>query len=476
MMRRWPLRRRLTLAVGLLIVVVSAVIGTVVTVGARRILLDRIDQDIEHFARGPGGTGAGGGGGPAPFPVPFDNAEESVLPYFVVVFDASGQVVAELPSGFAEDPDPLPDVSGLSAEDLAADAGSFVELPEGGGGGTTRALVVETGDGYRLVGESLDDLSATTDRIILVTVITAIVAAVGGSLVAWLLLRRAFAPVDRMVATAGTIASGDLSHRVEHPETTTELGRLGAALDEMLTRLETADAARARDAARLREFVDDASHELRTPITTISGYADLYAEGGVEPGPQLERAMTRIQEASHRADRLVEDLLALARLDRDVGVRQETVDLAEVAAAAAEDARLSFPQDLRLDTVGPVLVTGDRDHLRQALDNLLSNARAYAPESTPIEIWVRALGTDAEVAVVDHGPGVPPELRDRVFERFVRADDSRARSSGGAGLGLAIVAGVAEAHGGGVELTDTPGGGATFTLRLPLRQPGPRSA
>jgi two-component system OmpR family sensor kinase len=239
----------------------------------------------------------------------------------------------------------------------------------------------------------------------------------------------------------------------------------------MLARLEAADADRRRDAERLRRFVDDASHELRTPITAIAGYAELYQAGGVAPGAPLERAMARISEASERATRLVEDLLALARLEREIGSRSEDTDLEPLVLALAEDTRVTTGREVWADTAGPVVLHADPLWLRQALDNLVHNALTHAPEDRPVTVVLRHDDREAVVTVVDHGPGVGADDRDRVFERFARLDGESGRPARGTGLGLSIVREIVDAHEGRVEVVDTPGGGASFTIRLPRRAP-----
>ncbi len=245
----------------------------------------------------------------------------------------------------------------------------------------------------------------------------------------------------------------------------------------MLTRIESADRDRLSEADRLRRFVDDASHELRTPIAAITGYAELYTEGGVESGPKLDRAMARINEAGHRASRLIEDLLALARLDREIGFGRERLDVAALVEDIAEDARVSTDRDIRTDSTGSVMVGADPVRLRQAIENLINNSVAHAPTSTSIELVVRRVGNQAHVVVIDHGPGIAEAERERVFDRFARPDKGRDRTHGGAGLGLAIVREVVLSHDGEVDVSETPGGGATVRIALPLGdQPAPSIA
>jgi two-component system OmpR family sensor kinase len=236
----------------------------------------------------------------------------------------------------------------------------------------------------------------------------------------------------------------------------------------MLARIESADRDRLREADRLRRFADDASHELRTPIAAITGYAELYTEGGVEPGPQLDRAMTRINEAGHRAERLIEDLLALARLDREIGSGRARLDVGALVRDIAEDMGVGTGRAIRADTHESLIVDADPVWLRQAIENLVNNAAAHGGPLLPIELVARRAADRVHIEVVDHGPGIAEADRELVFDRFARPDAGRDRSHGGAGLGLAIVREVVSSHDGEVEIIETPGGGATVRISLPL--------
>jgi two-component system OmpR family sensor kinase len=295
-------------------------------------------------------------------------------------------------------------------------------------------------------------------------------------LVAWLLIRRGLLPLERMTRTAEGIAAGDLSHRAGVPHDGSEVGRLGSAFDSMLDQIEGSFAqqraaldAKARSEDQLRRFVADASHELRTPITTVRGYADLYRAGGLAEPDALATAMDRIGTESRRMSTLVEDLLLLARLDQGRPVRRDPVDLSRICGDAVTDLRAVDPGRPVSGTVeAGVVVTGDDDRLRQVVGNLVANVRVHAGPDTPVEVSLWRVDGEAELRLVDHGPGIGPDAGSRVFDRFWRADAGRSRDSGGTGLGLSIVASLVAAHGGRIHHEPTPGGGTTFVVRLPL--------
>jgi two-component system, OmpR family, sensor kinase len=297
--------------------------------------------------------------------------------------------------------------------------------------------------------------------------------------IGWWLVRLGLRPLRDIERTAGAIAEGHLDERVPEGPPKTEVGRLSAALNVMLARIQGAFAQRdATEAAlrqsqgRLRRFVADASHELRTPVAAVSAYAELF-ERGAETRPQdLSRVMKGIRGETTRMSHLVEDLLLLARLDESRPIDRAPVDLVEVANDAVHAAGAVGPEwPLRFEPGDPVVVAGDRGRLRQVIDNLLSNVRAHTPPGTTATVQVYADGANAVCRVMDDGPGLTAEEADRVFERFFRADPSRSRASGGAGLGLSIVAALVDAHGGRVTASPGENGGAVFTVEIPLAAP-----
>ncbi|MEA2126843.1 MAG: two-component system, OmpR family, sensor kinase, partial [Solirubrobacteraceae bacterium] len=289
----------------------------------------------------------------------------------------------------------------------------------------------------------LTDFTSTLNRLLRVELIVAAAVLALLAAAAFWLVRLGLSPLERMGRTAGAIAAGDLTQRVEPATERTEVGRLGLALNRMLGQIETAFAERTASEERLRAFLSDASHELRTPLASIRGYAELYRIGAARAPADQEKAMTRIEAEAKRMGVLVDDLLTLARLDEERELLREDVDLTALAHDAVDAARVAAPdRPVTLDANGPVLVEGDPDRLRQVLDNLVRNALTHTPDGTAVELRVARAADRAQLDVRDHGPGLPPGEPAALFERFWRAEAGRERGKAGAGLGLAIVAGI----------------------------------
>ena len=325
-----------------------------------------------------------------------------------------------------------------------------------------------SGRGTTVVAIPLSDVERTLHRLLAVEALV-----VGGVLLvlgfaAWAVVRVGLLPLDRMGHTAGAIAGGDLSHRVESTDPRTEVGRLGIALNAMLDRLERAFAARKASEDRLRQFIADASHELRTPLASIRGYAELFRMGAAREPEDVSKAMRRIEDEAARMGVLVEDLLTLARLDEVADAPHAEVDVGRLVGDAVDDARATAPERAISRRVeGPATVLGDAHQLRQVLGNLLRNALVHTPPGTAIEVSAAREDGEVRLEVRDHGPGLPSGDPSELFERFWRSEGGRERGRGGAGLGLAIVGGIVERHRGRVEASNAPGGGASFVVRLP---------
>ncbi|WP_307859621.1 MULTISPECIES: HAMP domain-containing sensor histidine kinase [Cellulomonas] len=376
-----------------------------------------------------------------------------------------------------------PRVADLTADEAAATRGEPFTVSSTRAGSRWRVVAYpfsapDGTTGSVVVGLPLKDIHSTLVQMSRTLVASGVLIVVAGVLVGGLAVRRSLRPLGEIERTAAKIAAGDLSQRVPVAPQTTEVGRLGIALNGMLTQIEEAFTARTASEARMRRFVADASHELRTPLAAVRGYAELYRMGALTTPEQVSDTMHRIEESARRMGSLVEDLLALARLDEGRHGRLGPVDLTVLAADAVSDLRALDPQrPARLEALGgvsgPRVVRGDEVRLRQVLANLVGNAARHTPPGTPVEVVVGA-GQDGRTAVLevrDHGPGIPPEHVERVFERFYRVDPSRTRDSGGSGLGLAIVAAIVASHDGRVTVHETPGGGTTVRVELPVAGP-----
>lgn len=376
----------------------------------------------------------------------------------------------------------VPELPTLDRAAVVARRGEVFEVP----GWRVVAVPTRSG-GSVVVAGALSQVDETMTQVLLLCVLVGAGLLVVLAGAGWFWVRAGLRPLRRIEETAAAIAGGDLSRRV--PFTTspaTEVGRLTAALNGMLTQIEGAVAARARSEERLRRFVADASHELRTPLAGISGFAQLYRMGGAE----IDATMDRIERESQRLTGLVDDLLLLAQLDeRGLELRRAPMDLRTLAADALHDLHALDPtRDVQLTGLAvassststpavtgdpaPAPVMGDESRLRQVVSNLVGNVIAHTPAGSTVRVGVGTSGGDAVLEIADDGPGLPAEQARLVFERFYRADTSRARGhGGGAGLGLAIVWSLVTAHGGTVELDTAPGKGATFRIRLPAASP-----
>jgi two-component system OmpR family sensor kinase len=296
------------------------------------------------------------------------------------------------------------------------------------------------------------------------------------ALATWLTISQALRPLSEVERTATAVAAGDTSQRLLERPGNTEIGRINSSLNTMLNSIEASDKRRNETVDKMRRFVADASHELRTPLVSVRGYAELYRIGALKKPSDVAEAMERIESEAIRMSELVENLLTLARLDEDSPLEVQKVELVELARTAAKDASVADGNReislVKLD--GKPLtksakfeISANGPQLRQVLTNLLANACRFSPAGKGVELAIGQSGKELVLEVRDHGEGIPAELRDKVFERFFRADNSRNRETGGSGLGLSIVSTIVERHGGKIVADETPGGGGTFRVTLP---------
>jgi two-component system OmpR family sensor kinase len=459
------LRSRLVVALVLLATVGLAIFGVATYELYARNQYDRLDDQIRSARpsamaqlRGEGYQRGPFRGGPPPVAVPVGtyieerSTDGSVLPLQVV--DTSTQ------------PD-LPDDFGPIPQD-----GKFLTVGSTTGSGRWRVQVSEEPDGDVVaLAFPLTEVTEALRRLVAIEGSSAAVLLVLLGLGSFYILRRGLRPLEHMATSARSITAGDLSQRVEPSEPKTEVGQLGLALNTMLEEIEGAFREREATEHRLRQFLADASHELRTPLTSIQGFAELYRLGGEAQHVDQPTIFRRIEEESARMKGLVEDLLLLARLDQTRPVQRVPVDLAVLAADACSDAVAAAPErPVSLWAPDPVVISGDADHLRQAIANLVTNAIKHTPEASPVEVAATLEGGAAVVRVRDHGPGLDADALEHAFDRFWQAD--AARVGRGAGLGLSIVAGIAAEHGGSASVRNADDGGAIFTLHLPMTSEG----
>jgi len=411
------------------------------------------------FGAPPDRSDPGGGGGPPDLNLPPGTYGERR--------DVGGKVLGHVVLSYGQQAAPAPKVPSR------LEAGELVTVGSVGGSGLHyRVVAMSTPDqsGTTVIALPLREVDQTLHRLLVVEVLVIAGVLLVLAVVAWWMVRLGLRPLDRIGETAGAIAGGDLSRRVSPATRRTEVGRLGLALNAMLARLEEAFSERQASEDRLRRFLADASHELRTPLSSIRGYAELLRTGVAQSPADSRKATARIEQEAARMGVLVEDLLTLARLDEVRDPIRADVDLAELARDTVEDACATAPdRSIGLRADGLAVVLGDPHQLRQVLANLVGNALVHTPPGTPIEVSVTTTVDGACVEVCDRGPGLPTSDADSLFQRFWRADPGRVRGRGGAGLGLAIVAGVVATHGGEVEARTTKGGGATFVVRFPAR-------
>jgi two-component system, OmpR family, sensor kinase len=480
-MSRLSLRGRLLIGLVALAAVGIGVAGLVTYAEQRSFLLTRVDQQvgdsripvsvalnlIHPQGAASSSRAAAGGGAPGTF--------ESSGTYAIVV-GANGKVIETHSFTYGEtaaSPPALPRQLPTS-QFSTRQPHLFTVSSQAGSNLTYRAAAFALKDGQTLViAVPLHDVDQTLQRLIEVEALVGGAVVLGLVALGWVVIRLGLRPLEQIGRVASEIAHGDLTKRVTPADHRTEVGRLGASLNEMLAQIEHAFTDRRRSEERLRQFLADASHELRTPLASIRGYAELYRLGAAAEPADVGRAMERIEAEATRMGGLVESLLLLARLEELPVTPLVDVNLTELAEHAAEDTAATAPDRTVVVHHGArVKVQGQPEQLRQVLANLTRNAVVHTPPATTIEITVSSEDGQAVIEVRDHGPGLPPDAGDRLFERFWRPEAGRSRGPGGAGLGLAIVKAIVKGHGGQVQAYNANDGGAVLRVTLPVTQAG----
>jgi two-component system OmpR family sensor kinase len=408
--------------------------------------------------------------------------------YMIAVLDARGETVYRIMATDSEEVD-LPNLSNLNIDIATATAGVAFDLDEKGRLGE---VTIDEHDSWRVVAKPFRNYEATvvvalpnSTNLELLRQYRAIGGGFGFLLLAlsglsiWLTIAQALRPLREVERTAKLVSSGDLSQRLIERPGNTEIARLNRSLNSMLDSLEDSVSSRNKTVSQMRRFVADASHELRTPLVSVRGYAELYRQGALKKKSEVQEAMSRIEAEAIRMSLLVESLLTLARLDENQKLEATPVQMVElIRDIIARDVSGKQKISLTLTTLSGAKPPIDfsftaevnEGQIRQVLVNLIENAKRFSPNKGSIEI---AIGQKAEdeliLEVIDHGEGIPKQLRDKIFERFYRADNSRNRETGGTGLGLAIVKEIIALHKGRIEVKETPGGGATFRVKIPVQ-------
>jgi two-component system OmpR family sensor kinase len=359
----------------------------------------------------------------------------------------------------------------MSVDEVRAKGSAPFTIKGGRGEPDVRAViqVLPTGLGSVVVANSLAEVDRTLQRLGFFFLILGLLALLAVGLVSRWIIAISLKPLEQVEETAEAIAGGDLSARLPAARPNTEVGRLTTSLNTMLGRIEESFAARVNSENKLRRFVADASHELRTPLTAIRGFAELHRQGAVVGEEKTKELVGRIEKESVRMSSLVEDLLLLARLDQSREMAEEPVDLNALLTEVVASAKAAGPNhliDLSLPSA-EVFILGDSQRVHQVVANLLANASTHTPNGSQIKVVLEQGVSETIISVSDNGPGLSESDQERIFERFFRADPSRARNSGeGSGLGLSIVDAVMNAHGGYVSVQSKLGEGATFKLHF----------
>ena len=338
-------------------------------------------------------------------------------------------------------------------------------------GAQLRLGAIREPGGFLYATTSLSDMNSTVDRLELILAVVSVTVglAVAGGI--GLVLRRGLRPIERMASQADKITAGDLTERVRPQDPGTEVGRLGAALNGMLTRIEASVGEREASQELTRRFFADASHELRNPLASLRANAELYQQGALRQPHQVDEAMDRISREAQRMSALVDDMLRLARLDQHPGQHTGPVDVTVLATECAERAGITDPERAWHTGIAPGLATtGDEELLRRAIDNLLANVRAHTPGHTTATLTATRCNGSIAIEVSDDGPGVPPAQLARIFDRFYRGAPGRGCPPG-SGLGLAIVNAVAATHHGTAQASLNDPHGLRVTLTLPASGP-----
>jgi two-component system, OmpR family, sensor kinase len=451
------LRTRLVATVTAVITVASGLIGAFSVSTAYRNAMTEIDSGLREVLAAPQDEALFAKGALNFF------ADDVVVPVALGVVLNDGSIAVVRAAGPVYQPLPFPELTVVELG-RAHDEPITVTSVEP----SYRVLIGEGGPGVDLIAAA--PLSVVQDQLNLLlgqTLLAVIFISIFAAALVWWVVSRNLAPVSAMVSTADAIADGDLGRRVPQTEPGSEIGVLASALNRMLGSLQQSVDQRAESESRMRRFLGDASHELRTPLTVIRGYAEILNSEADTSTEQRARAAARIDAESARMERLVLDLLNLAKLDEGSSFTPTEFNLVELTTAVAADFEVAnHERSVQIVSPPEILITADKQQLTQVLLNALANVKQHTASGARITLIPSI--NEVKILIDDFGSGISAAEREKVFERFHRLDVSRTRETGGFGLGLSIMLAIVKAHGGSVKLSDAPTGGLRIEITLPV--------
>lgn len=455
------LRARLAIAVALLGIVLASSALVILSL-VQTSLVDAIDHQLASAARIAGGPPVPPGVKAVPVPLQIKGTTSPFTDVYIADYEQDGALVALL-KGSEVGPGPAVTYSLAKANTSTPSHLTAFNALSADGHRSYRVAAVKLPDGrLALIALPTQSIDATYGHVRLGIALVALFLVVMLALTGWWVVRLGLRPIKEVTDTAMAIAHGDLGRRVEAQPKGTEAGQLAEAFNVMVDERQAAE-------QRLRQFVADASHELRTPLATVAGVLELYRSGSL---PDLDDALRRASEETDRMSILVTDLLLLAQLDQGLPLMTDPVDLARIVNDAAFDLTMRDPsRHVELSVSPDAVVVGDEASLCQVVANLVSNTLDHTPSNATVSLSAERLGDVCVLTVGDDGPGMSSDDAAHIFDRFFRVDDGRARSHGGSGLGLSIVASIVEAHHGTVSVDTVVGEGSTFRVVLPCTPP-----
>jgi two-component system, OmpR family, sensor kinase len=455
------LRWRITILTAVMIAIASSVIGVASYLNVSQAQMSSIDSSLQNSL------------GPNPRRVleraspRGNNPNDFYSAVAIGVLDSAGNVAVVRPAGTQGSPEEFPT---LPVKEIESDPTQTISFTDESTGNSYRLVARPAGRDFLVIAvTSLADFRSTMNQILVSTLLFVLGVTILGALASWLIVRKFFAPVESMVATAGAIAQGDISQRVPNAPAGTELGDLSVSLNTMInsltesiTRVETSE-------QTLRNFISDASHEIRTPLTVIRGYIEILRTESSGASERDIRAIGRIDSESQRLERLVTSLLELDT-QQSGSIVHKTFRFDELIALHFADLESISPRPIT-HQLEQLTIEGDPSAWEQLLRNVVQNISRYTPAQSEVGVELRSIVVNdqdwVEFVVNDCGPGIPMEKRTEVFSRFSRLDPSRSTQSGGFGLGMSIVKAVVDAHSGSIELGESPCGGLQIRIHVP---------